>query len=177
MLTGNLSTTVSSVGGFCCGSKSVIYHQRLNSSGYVYSASLPPLLTCAASAAFKALDKNPALVAGFREKFQTMYQALTKLPGVVVTSTTEATVIHLRLKEPPADRYENEMLLQKIVDGALTNGVLLTRAKYVDSELYMPPPSIRICVCAKVTKDNLNDAISIISKAVASVVSNKPKSE
>ena len=63
MVTGNLTGITSADGGFCCASTSIVYHQvnsllaathhllqRLNSSGYVYSASLPPLLAAASIA-------------------------------------------------------------------------------------------------------------------------------
>lgn len=177
MLTGNLSSTVSSVGGFCCGSKSVIYHQRLNSSGYVYSASLPPLLTCAASASFKAIDKSPQMLSQFREKFNFVFQELKNIPDIVLTNAAEGSIIHFRLKDAPIDRLQNEVILQKIVDSALADGVLLTRAKYVDSELYMPAPSIRVCVCAKISNEQLKAACGTIKKAVSAALTSKAKSE
>lgn len=40
--------------------------QRLSSSGYVFSASLPPYLASAAIAAINHLDENPALVTSLR---------------------------------------------------------------------------------------------------------------
>ena len=44
IITASLGNTLGSVGGFCAGSKQVISHQRLNASGYCFSASLPPYL-------------------------------------------------------------------------------------------------------------------------------------
>eukprot|EP01118_Nematostelium_gracile_P000496 TRINITY_DN10562_c0_g1_i1.p1 TRINITY_DN10562_c0_g1~~TRINITY_DN10562_c0_g1_i1.p1 ORF type:complete len:356 (+),score=93.82 TRINITY_DN10562_c0_g1_i1:44-1111(+) len=52
ILTGNLASVTSSVGGFSCAAKPYVFHQRLNSSAYVFSASLPPLLAAASIAAF-----------------------------------------------------------------------------------------------------------------------------
>ena len=37
-----------STGGFSCGTKFVVSHQRLSGIGYVFSASLPPMLAAAA---------------------------------------------------------------------------------------------------------------------------------
>lgn len=39
-------------------------------------------------------------------------------------------MIHLRLKNPLSDRFDNEEILQDIVDEALNKGLFLTRAKY-----------------------------------------------
>jgi serine palmitoyltransferase len=68
ILCGNLESTVSSVGGFCCGKPNIIYHQRLNASGYVFSASLPPLLACAAQVALDIVDENPSLISELEAK-------------------------------------------------------------------------------------------------------------
>jgi serine palmitoyltransferase len=170
-LTGNLAAITSSVGGFCCGSKAIIYHQRLNSSGYVYSASLPPLLCAASIAAFDIIDQNQSLLTQLQKNVELMYKGLSSLQGVSVTSSPQISVIHLRIAKPSADRYQNELLLQSIVDEALENDVLLTRAKYVhDKEEFLPEPSIRITVSAANTEKQLNQALKVIKGAVAKVI-------
>ena len=35
---------LASIGGFCCGDREVVDHQRLSGLGYCFSASLPPYL-------------------------------------------------------------------------------------------------------------------------------------
>jgi len=59
LLTGNLEYICGSVGGFCVGKRNVIYHQRLNSTGYVYSASLPPLLAAHSMTALPSSLRTP----------------------------------------------------------------------------------------------------------------------
>jgi hypothetical protein len=96
--------------------------------------------------------------------------ALSQIPGMLVTSSAETPIIHLRFARPPTNRYENEVLLQRIVDEALQNGVLLTRAKYVEGEEFPPVPSIRISVSAANTRKQLEDALRVIRAAVANVI-------
>jgi len=167
ILTGNFETITSSVGGFCVGSKRVVYHQRLNSSGYVYSASLPPLLATASTAAFDVMDNNPSLFQTLARNTQYMYKGLKSITGISVECTSETPVIHVRLSQPYEDRYQNELSLQNVVDECLSNGVLLTRCKYVNAdEKFCPPPSIRICVSTAHSTEQLSSALEVIRNAV-----------
>ncbi|KAK9757254.1 hypothetical protein RND81_01G152000 [Saponaria officinalis] len=58
---------LASDGGFCTGNLRAIDHQRLSSSGYVFSASLPPYLATAAISAIDVLEDNPNLTAKLKE--------------------------------------------------------------------------------------------------------------
>ena len=51
--------SLASTGGFCCGRAYLIDHQCLSGQGYVFSASLPPLLARAASEGLKLMDEDP----------------------------------------------------------------------------------------------------------------------
>lgn len=59
--TASLGTSLGSVGGFCAGEHQVIEHQRINASGYCFSASLPPYLSAAAIASLEIIQSRPAL--------------------------------------------------------------------------------------------------------------------
>jgi len=174
MLCGALSKSTSSVGGFCCGSKAIIYHQRLNSAGYVYSASLPPMLAAASQTALDIIDGHPELPANLAKNSELAYKGLASISGMEVTSIPQIPVLHFRLAKPYAERLTTEKVLQNIVDEALANGVLLTRAKYSRDEKFMPPPSIRICVSCIHTPEQLNNAVDVIKKACAKVLSQAP---
>jgi len=50
---------MASLGGFCCGRAYVIDHQRLSGQGYVFSASLPPLLAGAVIEVLEIVEKDP----------------------------------------------------------------------------------------------------------------------
>ncbi|MEW5316464.1 MAG: hypothetical protein WDW38_007836 [Sanguina aurantia] len=60
----SMGNALASVGGFCVGEKEVTEHQRLSGSGYCFSASLPPFLATAASAAIHHLRDQLANGAG-----------------------------------------------------------------------------------------------------------------
>jgi len=170
-LTGNLAAITSSVGGFCCANKAIVYHQRLNSSGYVYSASLPPLLAAASLAALDIIDQNPNLLTQLQKNVELFHKGLSTIEGITVSSSPQIAVIHLRLAKPSGDRYQDEVTLQSIVEEALTNDVLLTRAKYVhDKETFLPEASIRVTASSANTEKQINQAISVIKNAVAKVI-------
>jgi len=171
ILTGNLASITSSVGGFCCASKSTVYHQRLNSAGYVYSASLPPLLAAASIAALDVIDESPNLLRQLEQNITIFHNLLSGLEGLTVTSAANTAVIHLRLTKSSGDRYVDEFVLQNIVDQALQAGVFFTRAKYVHSkEAFAPPPSIRAMVSAVNTKNELTEAATIIKSVTSKVM-------
>ncbi|KAM0945554.1 putative serine C-palmitoyltransferase [Dioscorea sansibarensis] len=66
IITAGMGNALATDGGFCTGSVRVVDHQRLSSSGYVFSASLPPYLASAAISAVNHLEENPAILASLR---------------------------------------------------------------------------------------------------------------
>jgi len=181
ILTGALDSTVSSVGGFCCGNPHIIYHQRLNGTGYVYSASLPPLLTVAAKAGFDFLESNPSLLTELHKKIELFYKGLNKLgQGFMrVRSVPPSPVLHWELDPSYASslsRLEQEKKLQELVDLALTKDLLLTRAKYVESEAFLPPPSIRFSVSVAHSNSQLEEALQILATLIPLVFSSASSS-
>jgi len=174
ILTGTLEGATSSVGGFCCGEKQIIYHQRLNSSGYVYSCSLPPLLTTASLTALDILEENPSLVDSLRKNSEYFVKEVSKIPGITVTSLSTSPVVHIRLTDTPTDRLKAETLLQNISKEALNRGVFITRAKYVHSfEAFLPPPSLRVFISAVHTNQQLQEAVGAIRASVEQVLKKK----
>ncbi|MFS7938773.1 putative serine C-palmitoyltransferase [Helianthus anomalus] len=67
IITAAMGHALASEGGFCTGSHRVVDHQRLSSSGYVFSASLPPYLASAAIAAIDVIEENPQLITKLRD--------------------------------------------------------------------------------------------------------------
>lgn len=174
ILCGSLSKITGSVGGFCCGSKSIVYHQRLNSAGYVYSASLPPLLAVASHTAFDMLEEDTSALDVLRANTDLVYKGLSNISGMSITSNSIIPVIHLRIAKPYENRIVNEYILQQIVDEALANGIFITRAKYSQDEKKVPDPSIRICVSASHTPEQIKDAIDVIHKASVKALAEAP---
>jgi len=171
-LVSSMGNSLASVGGFCCGSKIVVDHQRLNSSGYVFSASLPPYLAASSIQALKAIQTNPDLVPQIQKKAKIFHKAISDIVGLTVCGDEISPLIHLRLKPATiseTDRYSAETLLQQIVDSAFEENIALTRAKYVSSEEGIPDPSIAVSIMATHTDENLMNAaekIKLITKQV-----------
>jgi len=166
LITGNLEPITSSVGGFCAASKKIVYHLRLNATGYVYSASLPPLLAAASISAFDLIDEQPQLLSILARNSQFLFKGLSTIPGLVVGSQFECPIIHVGLAHSTGDRYLDEKALQRVVDEALIHGVFLTRAKYVHSdEKFLPPATIRVTVSAAHTIEQLSRALETIRSA------------
>ncbi|KYQ89490.1 serine C-palmitoyltransferase subunit [Tieghemostelium lacteum] len=174
ILCASYGNAFSSGGGFCCGQKEVVYHQRLNGVAYVFSASLPPFLATSAEKAIDLLDQNPKLLDSLHQNTNQFYQGLNKIQGLKVTSLPLSPVIHLQLDQSKQSksRQENEELLEKIVREALKHDLLLTRAKYVENEKFLPPPSIRVCVNCELSKDQITKSIQIIKDCCEVVFSN-----
>jgi len=170
IITGNLASSTSSVGGFCLADKAIIYHQRLNASGYVYSASLPPLLTQSAITVFDILEENPKLISDLASNTEFFYKGISSISGLAVTSATRSPVVHLRLANG-GDRAKDEEKLQLIVDEAMSSGILITRAQYTPESSFLPPPGIRICISASNTREQLSQVIQVIKDSAASVLS------
>lgn len=120
-------------GGFCVGSKEVVDHQRLSSNAYVFSASLPSVLTVAAMSSLKLLDDSPSKFIGpLRENTQVMRSILSAIPGVMCLGAEVSPVMHLRLKDRLATRDEEEFLLQDVVEEVMISSVSSFFLKFAD---------------------------------------------
>ena len=65
------------------------------------------------------------------------------------------------------DDYERETSrLEQVVKYAWNNGLALTVARYLNSEeAFLPKPSIRVTISAKLTKSEMDFATDIIAEA------------
>ena len=177
IVTGSLGNTLGSVGGFCLGSRQVISHQRLNASGYVFSASLPPYLASGALASLQQLEEQPALRDRLAKNAQLLRSLLEKgLKGAApLAGAPFSPLIHVRLAGTrPTDDGESpaclaqEQLLQRVCDRALADSaVLFSTSKYSALERRRPPPSIRIAVCALHSEAEMKSAAQALAKAFA----------
>lgn len=79
---------------------------------------------------------------------------------------------HLRLRTILGEEEEAK-LLQDIVDDAILNGVLITRARQIKSDgikgLGEVRPSLRICVSTGHSKKDIEKAASTIKSSIARV--------
>jgi serine palmitoyltransferase len=170
IITASLGNTLGSVGGFCAGNKQVISHQRLNASGYCFSASLPPYLASGAVAALRALGDAPRLRDTLARNAAALRAGVAALPGVAPPAGEPfCAVVHIRLAGAAgADVERAEATLARVCAHALQDsGVLLATAKYSLLERRKPPPSIRVAVSAAHTDADIKAALAALRAALA----------
>jgi len=173
IVTGSLSNSIGSVGGFCLGAKEVVYHQRLNAAGYVFSASSPPYLLVAASKAIELI--GPSLLEPLKSNVVAARKILSRhVQGLLsVNGHADSPVIHLRPLRSSGSRSGDNWRLQRISDECRRHGVALPRARYINGEKYQPPPSLRICLSALHTTEQLEEAFSVLQKAAEKVLADE----
>jgi serine palmitoyltransferase len=77
VLLGSMATSLSSVGGFCVGSREVVDHQRLSGAGYCFSASAPPYLCAAATNALSVIQNNPDKAPALQERAAALHSRIS----------------------------------------------------------------------------------------------------
>lgn len=118
-----MANTLGSSGGFVCGSKEIIEHQRLSGLAYTFSASLPAMLAVSAIESIKIMEQEPELLTLLKENTTLFYNTLIKnvnqvefYGGVSKDGKAVSPVIFIQLKTRCVDREQEEKVLQEIVD-------------------------------------------------------------
>ncbi|KAJ2718834.1 serine palmitoyltransferase component [Coemansia sp. Benny D115] len=185
LLIGALCFAIGASGGFCCADKELVEHQRLSGLGYCFSASMPGILTVAASDAIQALEASPdSYLVSMRENAVLLRTLLKRIPGLQVDGDQESPLVHIRLTPETLVKMKRsggawtktdiDRVLTELADEAQKDGVLLTRAMYVDEhERLLPNSSIRICVSAAHTRKDIEKCAHAVKSAISRVTSKK----
>jgi len=173
IITASMGNAIASVGGFCCGTRQIVDHQRLSGAGYCFSASLPPFL---AATAVRSLDMLPGILPGRQEALSANARAFrAALKGVkglnVLGGDGRSPVVHLQLQQA-AGHEEGDRLLQRVADRVRDSaGVLIPVAKYsVMEDARRPPPSLRASVLAVHSSEDLRRAAGAIKAAAEALL-------
>lgn len=173
---GALSTSLGSVGGFCVGSREMCDHQRLSGSGYIFSASLPPFLAAAASAALSRLAAQQELPARLAANARALRMALAATPGLRVygvdgDGSATSPLVHMHLEPPVESDVAGDALLTRIADIALKrHSVLVAVARYSRLERSRPPPSLKLYASSAMTQRHIAQVAKAVSEAAAEVL-------
>ncbi|CAL1530141.1 unnamed protein product [Lymnaea stagnalis] len=171
LIAGSLENAIASVGGFCCGKKFIIDHQRLSGLGYCFSASQPPMLAAAAIESLHILKEQPRLLVDLRENCEKVHEKLSNLSSIKIFGDAISPIKHLYLTEPASDREFDLRTLENVVDYAMNEGVALTVARYLDpEENNLMPPSIRLTVNCDLTDEEINKVVQVISSGFREVL-------
>ncbi|GAB6032725.1 Serine palmitoyltransferase 1 [Chamberlinius hualienensis] len=162
----SLEYAIGSNGGFACGTSFVVDHQRLSGLGYCFSASLPPMLASAATAAIIHLEENPDLLTTLRNNAVRMHEELRKITEIRVGGDPISPVKQVYLSDPCEIREVAVKKLEAIADNCVNNGVAVVVARYLDKQEHLlPSPSIRITVSATLSNDEIRRVVDVFSKA------------
>ncbi|KAI0703052.1 serine palmitoyltransferase [Cytidiella melzeri] len=201
MLVGSLANGLTACGGFCAGTRVVVNHQRINGTSFVFSASMPPLLSVVASIGISILRSTPSILNTLQDNVRAVRAVLEKVDCIYIPSHPASAMIHLQVRHPPPthllpassshsasnklsnpaspsprdpEQFDGELeerVLQEIVDEALTQGVMITRAKRLKGqELTEVRPSIRLAITAALSKKDCEKAASVVKAAFIKVV-------
>jgi len=161
----SLGNAFASVGGICFGSHATINHQRLAASGYVFSASLPPFLSTAATSAVKVLQRKPELIESVQSNAKLMRDMLHKVEGLEVLGGCDVSpLIHMRLA-----RGNGEEDLKRVVDFALREGVLLAVGSHSFLDSAATEPTLKVTANASLSANAIGYVVGTIGKAVRNV--------
>ncbi len=117
MIAASMANALASAGGFCCGSSEIVEHQRLSGQAYTFSASLPAMLTVAASEALLTIERRASELLGkLRDNRLLWRHGLAKIPDTKVTGDEESPIYHFRLAFPFPSRLKEEEALQEVVE-------------------------------------------------------------
>jgi len=108
--------SMATVGGFCVGSHFIAEHQRLSGLGYIFSASLPPMLTQAAISALDRFERDPQIFEQLQAKSKTLHQKFLRFSKLTLRGDEVSPVKHLYLAQP-AENFDKELkLLTELAD-------------------------------------------------------------
>ncbi|KAK9266006.1 hypothetical protein L1049_027100 [Liquidambar formosana] len=171
IITADMGHALATEGGFSTGNASVIGHQRLNSSAYLFSASLPPYLASAAITAIDFLEENPDLIMKLKENIAVLWEGLSVIPGLSIASNPHSPIVFLRLNNSTGTLKNDLRLLEVIADRVLKEDsvfVVASKRSYLDK--CRLPVGIRLFVSAAHSESDLRKASESLKRVAASVL-------
>ncbi|KAK0543456.1 serine palmitoyltransferase component [Tilletia horrida] len=138
IIIGSMANTFGSAGGFCAGSKDVVYHQRINAAGFVFSAALPALLAVAASTALQKLIDQPQVLDVLQSHIRTMRGTLDHVQSLHIPSDPISPLIHVQIRSAserhPDSPYDpnapGARSSQETITGASTSSSAVAAAQH-----------------------------------------------
>ncbi|XP_038974616.1 long chain base biosynthesis protein 1b-like [Phoenix dactylifera] len=171
IITAGMGNALATDGGFCTGSVRVVDHQRLSSSGYVFSASLPPYLASAAITAVDYLEENPSVLEALRSNIALLQKGLADVPGLIITSHPLSPIVFLKLKKSTGSAKTDLQLLDTIADRVLKeDSVFVVTLKRSTLDKCHLPVGIRLFVSAGHSESDLLKASESLKRVAASVL-------
>lgn len=159
---------------------------------------MPAALAVAASDGISILRNTPSILSTLQENVRAVRAILDRVDYITIPSHPVSATIHLQIRwptlqvpqaitsspskpsnplsvkprDPPQyDVEQEERLLQDIVEEALAQGVMVTRAKRLrGQELIDVRPSIRLAITAALSRKDCEKAASVVKAAFVKVI-------
>ncbi|KDO30345.1 hypothetical protein SPRG_05056 [Saprolegnia parasitica CBS 223.65] len=160
IICGSLCTSLAGVGGFSTGSQHVVDYQRINSAGYVFSASAPPYTSAVCSEAIRLLKNEPSLVAQLKTNAQAAHAALRASSALTLLSDPESPVLHVTTANAPLTKED----AAGIVKACLAKGVAVVAGDHKPTPLKTAAfATIRLTVNAQHSAEHIATACRVVA--------------
>ncbi|RHZ26978.1 hypothetical protein DYB37_003622 [Aphanomyces astaci] len=172
ILCGALSTTLAGVGGVSTGSQHVVDYQRINSAGYVFSASAPPYTSAVASESIRILKREPGLLKLLRERAVQAHRLLSAVPGLHVLSDPISPVVHVRVAGDES-KERTAQVCRRVVQEAKARGLAVVSPYLKPNTLTeVPLATVRFTVNVNHTANHVETACKLLVDAFQAAVDN-----
>jgi serine palmitoyltransferase len=169
IITGSLSNSLGGVGGFAIGNQHICNHMRLNCTGYVFSASLPPYISASCMQSIDLMRDGDDL-RKLSDNSKYLNEKLKEITEFLITMSDQSSpVIHLRLTIQQ-DNKSSQKILSSIVNAAFEDKLILSHSRYLPREQIAPSPSIKVYVSSKHTKEELDQLVSSLKKITSKIL-------
>jgi len=166
LIVGSMSNAFGCVGGFALGTNVICNHMRLNCTGYVFSASLPPYISVACCAAIDIVKDGEEL-GKLHRNIEYTHDKFKELNHLTTTSSPSSPLIHLRLKNSTGNKKNDQKILSEVVNQAFYQyNIILTHTRYLDREKNSPDPSIKIYLSSKHTFQEIDEITDGLNELV-----------
>ncbi|XP_020802305.1 serine palmitoyltransferase 1 [Drosophila serrata] len=171
LISAGMEGSMATIGGFCVGSHFIAEHQRLSGLGYIFSASLPPMLTQAAISALDRFEREPQIFTQLQDKAKMLHNKFSRFSKLTIRGNELSPVKHLYLATA-AESYDKELqLLTELADKCIARGVAVVQAAYLkDRERHPVRPSIRIAVNRLLEETDINAAFETIESVSSALL-------
>lgn len=107
---------MATIGGFCVGSHFIAEHQRLSGLGYIFSASLPPMLTQAAISSLDRFEREPQIFEELQQKCRLVQKLFQRFSKLQLGGDDLSPIKHLYVALP-LENFQTELkLLTQVAD-------------------------------------------------------------
>lgn len=116
LISSSMEGAMATIGGFCVGSHFIAEHQRLSGLGYIFSASLPPMLTQAAISALDRFEREPQIFSQLQERSRQVHTQFKLFTKLKLGGDELSPVKHLYLADQRESFEVESKLLSQVSD-------------------------------------------------------------